>query len=89
MNSNRYKIRPYKSADQEAVINLWEICRLISFWNNPEKDSQRKLEVQSDLFLVLEVDKNVVGSVIAAYYGYRAVVNYLTVHPSHQKKVVA
>ena len=86
MNHSEYKIRPFKSADQVAVIDLWKICKLIRPWNSPEKDIQRKLEVQSDLFLVLEINKNIFGSVMAAYDGHRGVVNYLAVHPSYQKK---
>ena len=86
MNRNEYKIRPFKLADQVAVIDLWKICRLIRPWNSPEKDIQRKLVVQSDLFLVLEINNNVFGSVMAAYDGHRGVVNYLAVHPNYQKK---
>ena len=86
MNHSEYKIRPFKSADQVAVIDLWKICKLIRPWNSPEKDIQRKLDVQSDLFLVLEINKNIFGSVMAAYDGHRGVVNYLAVHPSYQKK---
>ena len=86
MNRYDYKIRPFKLADQVAVIDLWKICRLIRPWNSPEKDIQRKLVVQSDLFLVLEINNNVFGSVMAAYDGHRGVVNYLAIHPSYQKK---
>ena len=86
MNRNEYKIRPFKPADQVAVIDLWKICKLIRPWNSPEKDIQRKLDVQSDLFLVLEIRKNIIGSVMAAYDGHRGVVNYLAVHPNYQKK---
>ena len=86
MNRNEYKIRPFKPADQVAVIDLWKICKLIRPWNSPEKDIQRELDVQSDLFLVLEIRKNINGSVMAAYDGHRGVVNYLAIHPSYQKK---
>ena len=86
MNKLSYKVRPFNTKDQEEVIELWEICRLTRPWNNPEKDIQRKLNVQSELFLVLEIQNSIVGSVMAAYDGHRGIVNYLAVHPSYQKK---
>ncbi len=86
MSRYEYKIRPFKLSDQVALIDLWKICKLIRPWNSPEKDIQRKLDVQSDLFLVLEINKNIFGSVMAAYDGHRGIVNYLAVHPNYQKK---
>ena len=81
-----YSIRPFKVDDQEEVIGLWKLCRLTRPWNNPIKDIERKLDIQSDMFLVMEVDKYIIGSVMAAYDGHRGVINYLAVHPLYQKK---
>ena len=38
------------------------------------------------MFLVIEVDKHIIGSVMAAYDGHRGMINYLAVHPLYQKK---
>ena len=85
-NELNYSIRPFKIDDQEEVIALWKLCRLTRPWNNPVKDIERKLDIQSDMFLVIEVDKHIIGSVMAAYDGHRGMINYLAVHPLYQKK---
>ena len=86
MSEQQYIIRPFKLEDKNSVVELWKICRLTRPWNNPEKDIERKLNVQSELFLVLEIQGSIIGSVMAAYDGHRGVINYLAVHPSYQKK---
>lgn len=74
-------VRPYAGADEEAVVTLWEQCRLTRPWNDPRKDIARKLQVQPELFLVGIVDGAVVASVMAGYEGHRGWVNYLAVSP--------
>jgi ribosomal protein S18 acetylase RimI-like enzyme len=80
------KIRPFDELDQEAVIQLWHDCNLIVAWNDPVKDISRKLLVDRDLFLVGEVDGEIVGSVMGGYEGHRGWVNYLAVALEHQRK---
>ena len=55
MSEEQYIIRPFKLEDKNSVVELWKICRLTRPWNNPEKDIERKLNVQSEMFLVLEI----------------------------------
>ena len=86
MSEEQYIIRPFKLKDKNSVVELWKICRLTRPWNNPEKDIERKLNVQSEMFLVLEIQGSIIGSVMAAYDGHRGVINYLAVHPGFQKK---
>ena len=86
MSEEQCIIRPFELKDKESVVELWKICRLTRPWNNPEKDIERKLNVQSEMFLVLEIEGSIVGSVMAAYDGHRGVINYLAVHPGYQKK---
>ena len=86
MSEEQYIIRPFKLEDKNSVVELWKICRLTRPWNNPEKDIERKLNVQSEMFLVLEIQGSITGSVMAAYDGHRGVINYLAVHPVYQKK---
>ena len=86
MSEEQYIIRPFKLEDKNSVVELWKICRLTRPWNNPEKDIERKLNFQSDMFLVLEIKGSIIGSVMAAYDGHRGVINYLAVHPGYQKK---
>ena len=80
------KIRPFEIKDEEQVIALWKECKLVVPWNDPKKDIQRKLKVNPELFLVGELDGEIVGSIMGGYEGHRGWVNYLAVSPSHQKK---
>ncbi len=52
-------VRPYEDRDREAVIELRQACELVVPWNNPERDIERKLRVNPELFLVGEVDGEV------------------------------
>lgn len=79
-------IRPFQLADEPAVITLWGRCNLIRAWNDPQRDIQRKLNVQPELFLVGEIDSTIVASVMAGYEGHRGWINYLAVAPEHQHK---
>ena len=79
-------IRPYLAADEDAVIALWDQCRLLRPWNDPRKDIARKLAVAPDLFLVAVVDGQPVGTVMAGYDGHRGWVNYLAVDPVHRRR---
>ncbi len=78
-------IRPYQPDDEDAVVALWQACELTRPWNDPRKDIARKLTVQRDLFFVGTQDGAVMASVMAGFDGHRGWVNYLAVHPSHQK----
>ncbi len=77
-------IREYSSSDLSAVIALWEACGLVVPQNSPERDIQRKLQVDADLFLVGVKAEQVVASVMGGYEGHRGWINYLAVHPQEQ-----
>ena len=62
------------------------MCELTRQWNNPIKDIQRKLIVQSELFLVLEKDGEILGSIMGGFDGHRGSVNYLGIHPKYKNK---
>jgi len=74
-------IRPFDSADEDAVVELWRRCDLLRPWNDPRRDVVRKLTVQRELFLVAVEGDAVLGSVMAGYDGHRGWVNYLAVDP--------
>jgi ribosomal protein S18 acetylase RimI-like enzyme len=80
------QIRPYRPADEAAVIGLWTGCGLVRAWNDPKKDIQRKLAVQPELFLVGELDGTIVATAIAGFDGHRGWVYYLAVAQSQQRK---
>lgn len=78
--------RPFDKSDQQAVIDLWVDCGLVVPWNDPLKDIERKLKVDPDLFLVGELNGEIVASVMGGYEGHRGWINYLAVSPRHQRK---
>jgi ribosomal protein S18 acetylase RimI-like enzyme len=79
------EIRPYESSDEIQVVQLWTDCGLVVPWNNPHRDIQRKLDVQPELFLVGCLAKKIIATVMAGYDGHRGWINYLAVHPDHQR----
>jgi ribosomal protein S18 acetylase RimI-like enzyme len=79
------EIRPFREADEAQVVALWHACGLTRPWNDPHKDIARKLQVQRELFLVVEEGGGIVASVMAGYEGHRGWVNYLAVDTSHRR----
>jgi len=85
MSEAKPDIRPYSPQDESAVITLWQKCNLTRPWNNPERDIERKLKVNPELFLVGAIDNRVIATVMGGYEGHRGWVNYLAVDPEHQR----
>lgn len=79
-------IRPYRSTDEEQIVDLWRACELIVPWNDPQEDIALKTAFQPDLFLVAARGDRVVGSVMAGYDGHRGWINYLAVGPSDRRR---
>ena len=77
-------IRPFQEGDEEALVFLWNMCKLTVPWNNPYKDIVRKLQVQAELFLVGFLEDKLIASVMAGYDGHRGYINYFAVHPNFQ-----
>ena len=74
-------IRPFQEKDTQQVIELWQVCNLIRPWNNPEQDIIRKQQVSDQLFLVLECNDRIIGTVMGGYDGHRGFMNYLAINP--------
>ena len=79
-------IRPFKEGDEEALVSLWNMCKLTVPWNNPYKDIARKLKVQSELFLMGYLENKLIASIMAGYDGHRGWINYFAVHPEFQSR---
>ena len=82
---NALRIRPFQTSDEAAVIELWHACGLVVSHNNPKRDIERKLRVNPELFLVGELNGEIIASCMAGYEGHRGWINYLAVHPEHQR----
>lgn len=79
-------IRPFEIEDSEAVIALWRECGLIVPWNDPQRDIERKMQVQPELFFVGKSEGHIVATVMAGYEGHRGWLNYVAVAPDSQKQ---
>ena len=77
-------IRIYREKDRRQVLALWRECNLVRPKNNPKKDLDRKKGFGEELFLVLEEEEKVIGTVMGGYDGHRGIINYLGVHPSYR-----
>ena len=58
-------------------------------WNDPHKDIARKMKVNPGLFLVGEIDGEIVATAMAGYEGRRGWINYLAVAPTHRRRGLA
>ena len=85
---NKYNITIFEDKHRTQVIDLWEKCNLIKSWNDPNKDIDRKLKVNDNLFLIVEFNKVIIGSAMIGYDGHRGSLYYLAVDPKHQRKGV-
>jgi ribosomal protein S18 acetylase RimI-like enzyme/glutaredoxin len=83
------KIRPYREADQKAVVALWrDVFPDAPAWNEPVADVERKLTVQRELFLVALEGDVVLGTAMAGYDGHRGWVYYVAVAPVSRRRGV-
>ncbi|MHA1962428.1 MAG: GNAT family N-acetyltransferase [Candidatus Thorarchaeota archaeon] len=79
------RIRDFTMSDYPAVKGIWE--KVFSLRPvDSEKHIKMKLERDPRLFLVSEVDGDVVGVVFASYDGRQAIIHRLAVLPEHQRK---
>lgn len=78
-------IREFREPDRLEVIALWQDCAVVVPWNDPNKDIDRKLQVDSELFLVGLDGDVVVATVMGGYDGHRGWVNYLAVSTSKRR----
>ena len=81
-----FRIIPYNSQYQKALVDLWKKCGLIVPSNDPVEDIKKKLEFQPQLLLIALVDERLIGSVMIGYEGHRGWLNYLAISPEHQRK---
>ena len=79
------EIRLFEEVDEARVVALWQQGGLRRSWNDPHLDIARKQAASDGLFLVAEMDGEVVGTLMAGYDGHRGSINYVGVLPSHRK----
>ena len=53
-------MRTFKEKDRKKVTQLWDLFGLICSWNDPNKDLDRKQRLGKDLFLILELENDII-----------------------------
>ncbi len=86
MDVTELEIRGYRESDQQAVVDLWQECGLVTPRNDPVKDIGRKLRVQRDMILVGSLGDRLVATVMTGYEGHRGWINYLAVAADCRKR---
>lgn len=74
------------SNDYDTVIQLWETAGPgihVGRSDSPQEIT-KKLERDPDLFLVAEIDQEIVGTVLGGYDGRRGIMYHLAVKPSYR-----
>ncbi len=79
-------IRSFRVEDTDDAVRLWTDCGLVRPWNDPRRDIERKLAAQPELFLVGELDGELVATAMVGYDGHRGWINYLAVDPAQQRR---
>lgn len=82
-------IRPFSADDQQDVIELWLECGLVVPQNNPQRDIERKMKVNSEWFLVGETEGRIIATCMVGYEGHRGWINYLAVSPQYRRQGIA
>ena len=80
------KIREFNIDDYPIVRDLWQAAGLILRPGDELEDAKLKLQRDSDLFLVAELEDMIVGSVIGGWDGRRGWIYHLAVEPEHQRQ---
>jgi ribosomal protein S18 acetylase RimI-like enzyme len=79
-------IRPYREADEAAVIALWQACGLTRPWNPPAADiAFARSSGHGELFLAEDAGE-IVGSVMVGHDGHRGWVYYLAAAASRRQE---
>jgi ribosomal protein S18 acetylase RimI-like enzyme len=80
-------IRNATSADEAAVINLWQACGLVTNYNDPAVDFRFALaKTSSDILVGVDAEVGIVGTVMVGHDGHRGWIYYVASSPEHRKK---
>jgi len=85
------QIREYRIEDYDNLINLWKEADLV--YRPKGRDRQDKIEKEhrqnTSIFLVAELNGEIIGSVFGTHDGRKGWINRLAVNPDFRKKDIA
>lgn len=80
------QLRPYRDSDETAVVRLWTLVLPgTAPHHDPATSIRKKLEFDRELFLVAELDGQVVGTAMGGYDGHRGWIYSVAVHPDQRR----
>ena len=82
-------IRRANPADADAVLNLWKAAGATESVTDTAADIRRISTREYVIFILAIENENVVGSLIAAFDGWRGNMYRLATHPDYRRKGIA
>ncbi|HEU0015955.1 MAG TPA: GNAT family acetyltransferase [Longimicrobium sp.] len=79
-------LRGFRDADHDAVLRLWRDVGLTIKPSDSLLELRKLVARNPGLFLVAEVDAELVGTVIGAWDGRRGWIYHLAVSPAHRRR---
>jgi ribosomal protein S18 acetylase RimI-like enzyme len=84
-----FHIRDGTAADVPAVLELWRRADATPGVTDTADDLRRVLSDSSATVLLVEVNAQIVGSIIGTFDGWRGNIYRLAVHPKHRRHGIA
>ncbi len=81
---NAMYIRKYHPKDYKAVQQLWKEAGIQLTLSDQQEELHRVLNYNPDLFLVGELDGQIIAALMGTFDGRRAYVHHLAVDPEYQ-----
>ncbi|MBV9521957.1 MAG: GNAT family acetyltransferase [Alphaproteobacteria bacterium] len=78
-------IRPYREADFDAVLALWQACDLLRPWNPPAGDIAFCRRSGHGEVLVAEANEAIIGTAMVGHDGHRGWIYYVAVDPARRR----
>jgi ribosomal protein S18 acetylase RimI-like enzyme len=84
-------LRDFRIEDYDQVIELWRICGLPFRPNGRDGKERiaREIEKPMALFLVIECEGDIVGTLFGTTDGRKGWINRLAVRPDHRRRSIA
>jgi ribosomal protein S18 acetylase RimI-like enzyme len=83
----RLTIRSATADDEAAIAALWQVCGLVTSYNDPAKDFRfARDKSNSDVLVGIHEDGNLVGSVMVGHDGHRGWIYYVAADPNYRKQ---
>lgn len=84
---NDLTVRRATEGDEREISALWQACNLVASYNDPGQDFRFALgKVNSDVFVGVDKNGRIVGSVMVGHDGHRGWIYYVAADPNCRKQ---